>query len=586
MRTGAKVAVVGGVFTAVLGAAGLGAYTLLGDGTDGTFGTAASDGKGPEPVRTGPPTAAEIESTAREFLDAWAAGDVDRAASFTDNRDAAKTALTGYRDEAHVTGVTLTPGAPEGAKVPFSVAAEIVYDPAAEAAKAPDASGAPTPAQGEARPSGAPGGPGKTLRERWSYRSALTVVRGRATGRALVDWQPSVLHPGLRRGETLRTGPGEAPPIKAVDRNGKELTKESHPALAGVLASLRERYGTRAGGAPGVELRIDRPGSVNADGTKSEKQADETLKVLSTGTPGTLRTTLDARLQSAAEQAVARHGKASVVALKPSTGEILAVANSPAEGFNTALQGSLAPGSTMKIVSASMLLEKGLAVNDKPHPCPKFSAYGGWRFQNLDQFEIAGGTFAQSFARSCNTAFISQAEKLPDDALTQEARDVYGIGLDWQTGVPTFDGTVPVQSAASKAASLIGQGGVRMNPLTMASIAATARTGVFRQPVVVSPSLDNRPLARASRAMSPEVARQLKALMRLTAASGTAAEAMRGISGDVGAKTGSAEVDGQEKPNGWFAAYRGDLAAAAVVPAGGHGGSSAGPVVAAVLRAG
>ena len=56
--------------------------------------------------------------------------------------------------------------------------------------------------------------------------------------------------------------------------------------------------------------------------------------------------------------------------------------------------------------------------------------------------------------------------------------------------------------------------------------------------------------------------------MQLTAASGTAAEAMAGLSGDVGAKTGSAEVDGQKKPNAWFTAYRGDLAAAAVVQSG------------------
>ena len=60
---------------------------------------------------------------------------------------------------------------------------------------------------------------------------------------------------------------------------------------------------------------------------------------------------------------------------------------------------------------------------------------------------------------------------------------------------------------------------------------------------------------------------------------------MAGVSGDMGAKTGSAEVDGQKKSNGWFTAYRDDLAAAAVVPAGGHGGDAAGPVVAHPHRA-
>jgi hypothetical protein len=45
-------------------------------------------------------------------------------------------------------------------------------------------------------------------------------------------------------------------------------------------------------------------------------------------------------------------------------------------------------------------------------------------------------------------------------------------------------------------------------------------------------------------------------------------------------------VDNQDKPNGWFTAWKGDLAGAGVVQAGGHGGDTAGPIVAALLRAG
>ena len=134
------------------------------------------------------------------------------------------------------------------------------------------------------------------------------------------------------------------------------------------------------------------------------------------------------------------------------------------------------------------------------------------------------------------------------------------------------------------AASLIGQGGVRMNPLNMASVSATVKSGTFKQPYLVAPRVDNRTLATASRTMSGATLSQLRELMHYTAAYGTAAEAMSGISGDFGAKTGSAEVDGQKKPNGWFTAYRGDLAAAGVVQAGGHGGDTAGPLVAAAAQ--
>ncbi|MEO3763933.1 hypothetical protein [Streptomyces sp. B8F3] len=51
-------------------------------------------------------------------------------------------------------------------------------------------------------------------------------------------------------------------------------------------------------------------------------------------------------------------------------------------------------------------------------------------------------------------------------------------------------------------------------------------------------------------------------------------------------KTGSAEVGGQERPDSWFTAYRGDVAAAAVVPEGDHGNEAAGPVMSAALAAG
>jgi cell division protein FtsI/penicillin-binding protein 2 len=125
-----------------------------------------------------------------------------------------------------------------------------------------------------------------------------------------------------------------------------------------------------------------------------------------------------------------------------------------------------------------------------------------------------------------------------------------------------------------------------MNPLNMASVASTVRTGVFHQPYLVSPTVDNRKLATASRTLPATTLAQLRELMQYTAAYGTAAEAMSGLGPDYGAKTGSAEVDGQKKPNGWFTAWKGDLAAAGVVQQGGHGGDTAGPIVAALLKAG
>ncbi|WP_329011820.1 penicillin-binding transpeptidase domain-containing protein [Streptomyces sp. NBC_01601] len=536
-------AVLGGMIAVVVGGAGFGLYALYGGGASADEATTLSDHK-----KTGPPSALEVKTVTTRFLTAWQGGRIAEAAAVTADAPAATALLTGYTKDARLMGVTLTAGKPTGAKVPFSVKANLAY-------------------RGVSKP--------------MAYGSSLTVVRRASDGAALVDWRPGVVHPELKDGDKLVTGESGTPPVKALDRTGAEVTAAKYPSLGTVLDGLREKYGKTAGGKAGVELRVVR-------GEASEKAglSDKTLAELSEGTPGTVKTTLDPGLQAAAEQQVAKRKQASVVALRASTGEILAVANS-GHGFNIAFQGSLAPGSTMKVITSSLLIEKGLAQADKKHPCPKTFSFGGWKFHNDDDFEIKNGTFKASFARSCNTAFISQAKKLKNDDLTKQAQQVFGLSMNnWSAGVPTLDGSVPVQSAAQMAASLIGQGGVRMNPLNMASVAATVKTGTFHQPYLVAPSVDHRTLATASRTMSAKTLGQLRELMNFTAAYGTAAEAMSGLGPDFGAKTGSAEVDNQKKPNGWFTAYRGDLASAGVVQAGGHGGDTAGPIVATLLKTG
>lgn len=539
-------AVIGGVIAVVVGGAGFAVYALYG-GAAAEDRTAAVADQKPK-VKTGPLSAKEVNTAARTFLTSWQSGKVTQAAAVTDDTEAAAKLLTGYTKDAHLKGVTLTPGTRTGDKVPFSVKATVSYK-----------------------------GAGKPL----TYDSSLTVVRDTATGKAQVDWHSAVVHPDLEDGDTLVTGESGTPPIKALDRDGGEITEKKYPSLGSVLDGLREKYGKKAGGKAGVELQV-----VRGKEAKADKLSDKTLLTLSKGTPGTVKTTLSPTMQAAAEAQVAKKAKSSVVVLRPSTGEILAAANA-SHGFNVAFQGSLAPGSTMKVVTSSLLIEKELASADKAHPCPKYFTYGGWKFQNDDKFQIKGGTFKASFARSCNTAFISQAPELDNDSLTKQAQQVFGLSMNnWAVGVPTFDGSVPVQSQAQMAASLIGQGGVRMNPLNMASVSATVESGVFKQPYLVSPDVDGRALAKASRTMSSGTLSQLRELMSYTAAYGTAAEAMQGVYGNVGAKTGSAEVDGQKKPNGWFTAYRGDLAAAGVVQAGGHGGDTAGPIVAALLKLG
>ncbi|MFE0252966.1 penicillin-binding transpeptidase domain-containing protein [Streptomyces sp. NPDC059010] len=544
MAKGVKAAVIGGVFAVMVGGAGYGAYNIMSALNGG-----GATGAGGASVRSGPLSGDEVEEAAAKFFTAWEKGDAARAASYTNNDAAAQAVLKSFGEEAHITGVRITPGDGRGATVPFSVSAKVSYD-----------------------------GKSKAL----AYKSELKVVRGITSGRALVDWRPTVIHPRLKKDDTLVTGEAANPPIEALDRDGTVLTKEKYPSLGPVLDTLRGRYGDKADGRPGIELAI----------RHADDSPDTSLLTLTKGRPGKLETTLSASVQAAAEKAVRKYTDSSVVALQPSTGEVLAVANHRNDAFNAAFEGKVAPGSTMKIITAAMLIDNGVTTMNGPAPCPNTAMWQGQTFKNLkglEPDETANATLAAGFMRSCNSAFIKlvDEEPLTDASLKDEAEVRFGLrGDNWKTGISSFDGRIPASTGPDRAANAIGQGQVQMNPLTMASVTATAMTGEFRQPYLISPELDGRPLATAE-GLRASTAAQLKQMMRLTATApqGTAVNVMSGLGGDIGAKTGSAEVDGKATSDSWFTGFRDDVAAAAMTQQGGHGGDAAGPIVAAVLRA-
>ncbi|MEO3976196.1 penicillin-binding transpeptidase domain-containing protein [Streptomyces sp. CAU 1734] len=534
MRSGAKVAIVGGVFLVVAGGVAYGGHQFIG-------GSAGAPEK-----KTGPLSAAEVDQATEDFLTAWAADKGGRAARLTNNPVESEPLLAAFRTETRTTGTVITPGTPAGTTVPFTVKTTVKHP------------GGSTP---------------------WTYSSKLTVVRGKTTGRPLVEWKPAVVHPELTDTTTLGVDESHAPGMKLTDHRGRSLTGAKYPSLAPILGSLREKYAGLAGGTPGTAIVLE---------STQEGVASKTLLTLNEGTPGTLRTTLDADVQAAAEEAVRERGQASAVAIKPSTGEIRAVANSPAGGFNTAMSGAQAPGSTMKIVTAAMMLDQGLVQGPGSKvECPAEVSWLGAKFENLERFSLTGPTFKESFLRSCNTTFIKPVKPLGDKSgtvLGATAEKYFGIGLSWTTGVPSHDGKVPQSAGTETAASYIGQGKITMNALTVASLSATVKNGAFKQPFIVPRSIDKRPLASAD-ALPPGIASALREMMNATAVSGSGQASMASVSGDKGAKTGSAEVDGQGKSNSWFTGYADDLAAAAVVQSGGRGGESAGPVVARVLNA-
>ncbi|MFG2824856.1 penicillin-binding transpeptidase domain-containing protein [Kitasatospora sp. NPDC048365] len=550
MHKGAKIGIAG-VATAMLAVGGYGAYNIASALTDSSDRAAAAK---PRTVVAEPPTAEQAAGAAKDFLDAWAKGDVMAAGRLTDAPDAATVALTAFQDKVKPSAVHLTAGGPTGSPAP-----------SASAGAAPTGLPLSFKASMEFAESGTP----------WAYDGVLGLVK-MSDGKAAVHWTPAVIHPHLGAGETIAVKPVFGTPAGITDRKGSPLT--GFPSLLGVLDRFKGDAPQGASEDAGTAVLI----------TKTYDGTSEKLFTIKEPKPvPALKLTLDATLQAAAEAAVAEQSKggtrpASLVAIEPSTGYILAFAFSPSTGQNRAFSGATAPGSTMKVVTGAALLEAGVTPST-PVPCPSTTMVTGRPVANDFPDAHPNNTFADDFTESCNTAFIEKgAAVLKPDTLPKIAKDVFGLGLEWKTGLSNFDTKIPTESnMAGAATEFIGQGKVQTNPLGMASVAATVQSGVFKMPILV-PGMEQKPAARQ---LSNDVLTNLRALMTQTAKSGTAAEPMAGIPG-AAAKTGTAEVDGGKPTNSWFTAYRGNLAVAAEVEGGLHGAESAGPAVAKLLRIG
>ena len=362
------------------------------------------------------------------------------------------------------------------------------------------------------------------------------------------------------------------------------------PVTADDLKELGAPYqtGDVAGHGNGLEAAFERQlaGSPSGEVRLAGKDG-EAVKVLHefAGSDGqAVETTLDPRVQEAAEAALDPVVKpAAVVAVRPSTGELVAVVNTPVNGYNRALLGRYPPGSTFKVVTAGALLAGGLRPSD-PVDCPKEAKVGGRTFGNFEDEVLGRISFASAFAHSCNTAFVQQAAKRLDGDELVGAAAQFGFGLDPSPGIPAVTSRVPVPSdRADLAAESFGQGRVTASPLQMALVAATVAEGRWRQPRLVAGE-DGTSQAEAPEPLDGKVAGTLRTLMRQVVTEGTAATA--NLPGKVGGKTGTAEFGtGDPLPtHAWFIGFRGDLAFAVVVEDGGVGGQVAAPVAARFLR--
>ncbi|MGN6171325.1 MAG: penicillin-binding transpeptidase domain-containing protein [Solirubrobacteraceae bacterium] len=417
---------------------------------------------------------------------------------------------------------------------------------------------------------------------RFSPQDFLPVITIR---RSAYERVRAIIHP--LEGVHFQTG---VLPLGPTSSFGRAVLGQVGPATANAIRSagplalpsddiglngLQLVYQRRLAGAPSgrVEL-VDSTGRVRS-----------TLFSV-TGRPGSpVHATLDLRLQRAAESALPKTSRpAALVAIQASTGQILAVANRPADStYDVGLDGSYPPGSTFKVVTTAALLARGFDPSSRV-TCPPSITIDGKRFTNYAGESAAGASFLEDFAKSCNDAFISLAPRLrPGDIAAEAGR--FGFGSRWTLPLTSYSGQAPPpRNAIDRAADMIGQGNIVASPLNMALVAAAIDTGTWRPPSLV---LQPRPVQRTSpHAIDPASVSELHRLMRavVTSGTGTAAD-LPGA--PVFGKTGTAEFGSGNPPatDAWFIGFRGEIAFAVVVQGGGVGGLVAAPIAARFLRA-
>lgn len=381
------------------------------------------------------------------------------------------------------------------------------------------------------------------------------------------------LSPTRTFARTLLGTVGEATAEIVAASNGR-LRPGDVAGLSGLQAA--HDAGLRGTSGYAVQVRPDegRPGQAR---TLVERAA----------VPGApLATTLDRDLQILAETVLEDVKPASaIVALRATTGEILAAANGPgSQGYATATQGRYAPGSTFKIVSALGLIRGGVGPG-AALPCTATVRAAGRSFKNYDDYPSGAlGTIPLRtvIAQSCNTALIASRGAAPAPALS-EAAAALGLGQTADIGVEAFLGSVPSDVGETEhAASMIGQGKVEASPLAMAVVAASAASGRTVTPILLPES----PPAQTDDRLSDGEADALRQLLAGVVSEGSARFLADVPGPPIGAKTGTAEYgrDNPPKTHAWMIATRDDMAVAVFVEQGASGSRTAGPLLERFLR--
>jgi cell division protein FtsI/penicillin-binding protein 2 len=424
-----------------------------------------------------------------------------------------------------------------------------------------------------------------------------------------IDWNPGLVFPGLEEGIRLtrRTEVPERGTILSFD--GKVLAEgppgtrssplgEVGSSIAGQMAETEDPAERKAlyargfagdtlVGTSGLERVLQRqlegkPGGTLRAGART-LASSEPVKAKA------VRSTIDTRIQSAAVTALAgRLG--GIAAIDTRTGHVRALAG-------IAFSAPQPPGSVFKIVTtAAALEEKKVKLSDE-FAVESRALIDGVTLENANG-ELCGGTFAQSFAKSCNSVFAPLGVKVGSKKLVETAER---FGWNKKPRLPgekasTLPDSGGIASPLEIGSTAIGQFKVLATPLQMASVAQI----VANDGVRLAPTLEPDVRPRPERVISAKIASTIEELMIGVVGFGTGtAAAIPGVK--VAGKTGTAELEdtrtaeGETEPSdpnntdAWFTSFapagKPKIAVAALFVRNGAGGAVAAPAAKTVLLA-
>ena len=376
-------------------------------------------------------------------------------------------------------------------------------------------------------------------------------------------------------------------------------------------------------GTPGQRMvETDEAGRVTSTSYAQEPQAGRDVTL-----------TLDWDLQTAAEEALAAfldsHPQSTggaLVALDVNDGGVLAMVSQPGYDeatfsadyaalaadeanplMNRAVQGLYAPGSTFKLVTAAAALEEGyLTPETQILDTGRYTYYDSpqpqcWLYRQEGKTHGLE-TVSEAIADSCNIFFYDAGRRVGIATLGQYA---HLLGLGEKTGIELAGEQAGVVAGPEYTASVggtwyegsvlsaaIGQENNRFTPLQLAHMTATLVGDGNRWQVHLLHQVEGEdPQPRVSLGqvnLSQENVAAIQEGMLAVTQTGSLAAAFQDLPFQAGAKTGSAQVTGEENANAvlvCFAPYDDPQIALSIVAEQGGSGSALGTVAAQTLSA-